>query len=343
MIDFTQAWNNLAPASGLMSWASPQWGWGTAGQTATTPIPQTGLAALQGRTAGEGTVAGYSTPGDPNSAATTSQATKDRVRDSIVGSLGKSAVTTGLGTLGNLAAGMPAGMIGQSIAGGLTSPGSLGGMIGGGINAALGTTPQGMMSKAIANIGIPGLGFAFGGPVGGLMGGMFGGVVADGLADALDSRKNEDLKDSVEDNRGYFGGRAAIADMQSAMDKVNAMQASITENLDNINTVRGFTGAAPTNYGRPSMSLDTIAPGGYGLGGTGSSNTSRGWGGYDPGHASTGFGLSNRAAEIARGALDGVDFGGFSVGGGSGGGRDSGGFGSNDGNSDTAGNGGYGR
>jgi len=156
---------------------------------------------------------GYSAPGDPNAAAGTSQATQDRVANSLRGSLGVLGGKAALGTLGNLAMGMPTGMIGGSILGGLASPGNIGGVLGNGLNAALGTTPSGMFGRAVGNFAVPALaGMAFG-PMGGLVGGLMGGVVADGLADAFDGRKDEKYKDEMEDKHGYFGGRVSAADV----------------------------------------------------------------------------------------------------------------------------------
>lgn len=327
-------WEN----AGLMSpWANA---WGMQPQTIADTVVREQVAPALGV---EGTSSGYATPGNPNAATQTSQTTKDRVRDSLTGSLGTMAGKAAIGTAAALGAGMPTGMIGNAVLGGVMSPSAIGGPLGNVTNATLGTQPEGFISKAIANFAVPAAAGFIGGPIGGLLGGLVGGPVADAIADGLDMRSNEDVRDSLEDNKGYFGGRTAFADMKSVMDKVNKAQAAMQSGLSKVNSVRGIAGISPASYGGTSMSMDTISPRGYGMGGTGTSNTSRGWGGYDPGYASTGFGISNRADEIARAALDGVNWGGFNVGRGGSGGRDSGGFGANDGNSDTAGNAGYGR
>lgn len=344
-MNYQNAWVGGAqfPApGGLMSPIHP-WGLGAMATNGGETAPNMGSAVNPARPGGEGTSSGYSVPGDKATATQTSQASKDRVLGSLKGSIGTNLAATGLKAGAAYALGMPGSMIGPAAIGSLAGPASIGNVLGGALNAAMGTKPQGFLEKAIA-YGAPVLGGVLGGPMGGLLGGMMGGPIASGVMDAFDARKNEAVRDAVEDNRGEIAGRPAVADMQGFMDRVNEIQSKMAPTIDRVNTIRGFTGAAPVGYGGTRMSLDTMAPGGYGLGGTGSSNTRNGWGGYDPGHASPGFGIANRSAEIARGALDGIDWGGFSVGGrGGDGGRDNGGFGANDGNSDTAGNAGFGR
>lgn len=182
------------------------------------PAVGQGLMSLMGNANGG---VGYSAPGDPGKAAQTSQATKDRVRDSLTGSIGTALGKTALGTGAALAAGMPSNMAGQMALGGLMSPGSIGGVLGGAIDATLGTTPDGWMGRTLS--AVPGVvGGFLGGPIGGLVGGLAGGPLADAMMDGLDMRSREDVRDDYEGTG--FGNQAR--GRQAYADRVDAEKAA---------------------------------------------------------------------------------------------------------------------
>lgn len=221
---------------------------------------------------GGGTQSGYSAPGDPSTATQTSQATKDRMRGSLTGSLAKNVATAGLKAGVGLGLGMPSSMVGPAAIGSLASPGAVGNVLGGAINATLGTTPQGAISKAIGNFAVPALaGMAFG-PVGGLMGGMFGGVLADGAMDAMNARKEETLRDDMEDKSGYFGGRVGYADLQSYADKANKINAQVAEAVNKAAKVAAIAGVPAPSFSPRSVStrgMEVGEPGSRSYGGWG--------------------------------------------------------------------------
>jgi hypothetical protein len=291
------------------------WGnaWGMQPQAVADTVVQEQLAPAMGMEMdGKG---GFtrSVPGDPNNKAVTSQATKDRLRDSFAGSLTKNAIMSGIGTLGNYAAGMPSKMVGGSLLGGMLSPNSVAGVLGNGLNAVLGTQPQGWGAKAIANFGVPTLAGMALGPVGGIVGGLMGGVVADGIGDAFDMRSREDVRDDYEDQAGYFGGRMGYADRVGFEEDAAKVRGDLPNSgaaLHAMEQALAQTKAMERERGIfPSYGME---PGGMG---NGSRAAGSGWGGFSAARDVSGWGLGGRADEVARGALAGVDFGGFSVGG----------------------------
>ena len=221
---------------------------------------------------------------------------------------------------------------------GIASPSSVGGVLGGALNAALGTQPTGFLGKAIGNVAVPALaGFALG-PVGGLVGGLMGGVVADAVMDGMDIRDREDIRDDYEGVglSRQVRGRQAYADrvgLEQAAAKVRDALPNSAAAMHAMDQAIAATRAMERSYGiNPSYGLDpgrsSLSYGGWGnVGGPygGASAVDRGYGPSMGGFA--GLGIGNPS----------------SYGGGGGGDNDRGGFGANDGNSDTAGNAGFGR
>lgn len=269
-MSWNNAWigGNQPPApSGLMAPWSTSWG-----MTPENMIQNEVAPALRGASLGGGEAKGYSTPGNPATAAQTSQATKDRVRGSLTGSLTGNVVNAGLKTGLGLGLGMPGNMVGPAALGSLASPGAVGNVLGGAVNAALGTTPQGWGAKAVANYGVPALaGMAFG-PVGGLVGGLMGGVVADGIGDAFGMRRDEALRDDMENKSGYVGGRTGYADLQSYAEKANSLEAAVKGMVDKVNVSRAIAGIDPIGYSPRGVSpgrMEVGAPGTQSYGGWG--------------------------------------------------------------------------
>ena len=199
------------PMGGLMSPFTP-WGLGAMGGQPQEAMATRGVRSMDRREE-SGESPGFSTPGDPSKAAQTSQATRDRVRDSVVGSMAKNTAMSTLGALGSYAAGMPGDMVGQAALGGLMGPSSIGNVIGGGLNAALGTQPSGFVGKTIG-YAAPAIGGLLGGPIGALAGGIFGGVLGDVVGDKMNTRDQEAVRDSYE-GEGFANqarGRMAFAD-----------------------------------------------------------------------------------------------------------------------------------
>lgn len=314
------------PMGGLMSPFTP-WGLGAMGdpvQPQEAMAPR-GVNSMDQRESGD--TPGYSAPGDPNTATQTSQATKDRVAGSLGGALGTAAGKTALGMGAGLAMGMPSGMMGQAALGGLTSPSSIGGFLGRGINSALGTAPQGFLGNALSAVPGAALGMALG-PVGGLLGGMFGGVVADGAMDAMNTRKEEALRDDIEDKSGYFGGRVGYADLQSYADKANKINAQVAETVNKAAKVAAIAGAPAPSFSPRSVStrgMEVGEPGSRSYGGWGNVGgptggaraVDRGYGANMGGFA--GLGIGNPSSYGGGGNSSSGGSGGKSSGGGYGG------------------------
>lgn len=332
-MDWNNAWvggNQLPAPSGLMAPWSTSWGMSPTQQIVQKEV---GPSLRSDSVTDGGGGGGQSVPGNAATAAQTSQATKDRVRGSLTGSLTGNVVSAGLKAGLGLGLGMPSQMVGPAALGSLASPGAVGNVLGGALNAAIGTQPQGFLGKTVANFGVPALaGMAFG-PVGGLVGGLMGGVVADAMADGLDMRSREDVRDDYEGQAGAVKGRMAYADrvgLEQAAARVRDALPSSMAAISAMDQAIAAKRALERSYGiNPSYGMN---PGGSGGGRT--SGASGGWGGFDAGRSVSGFGLGGRAGEVASGALDGMGFGGIGFGGGSGG--------SGNGGRGSSGGGGYG-
>ena len=202
------------PMGGLMSPFTP-WGLGAINQPVQPQeaMAPRGVKSMDHRESGD--TPGYSAPGDPNTAMQTSQATKDRVANSFGGSMAVNAGKAALGSIGAYAAGMPGSMIGQGLMSSMASPGSIGSVIGGGINAALGTQPRGVVGRTLG-YAAPVIGGLLGGPFGAMAGGALGGAIGDVVGDIADTREREDVRDDYE-GEGFANqvrGRMAYADRE---------------------------------------------------------------------------------------------------------------------------------
>lgn len=322
-------WEN----AGLMSpWATA---WGMQPQTvADTVVREQVAPALGLDTPGE--TPGFSVGGDPNAATQTSQATRDRVAQSLGNSAKTMAGKTALGAGAALAAGMPASMLGNAVLGGLTAPSTIGGLLGNAVNETLGTTPQGFIGQTISTVPGMALGMLGAGPIGGLVGGLMGGVVSDAVMDGLNARKEEALRDDLESKSGYFGGRTAFADMKTYADRVDKLNAKVADAVAKAAKVAGIAGVTAPSFSPRGLSTQGMEVGGRGMQSYG------GWG--NVGGPTGGARAVDRSYGPSMGGFAGLGIGNpSSYGGGRDSGRDRGGFGANDGNSDTAGNAGFGR
>lgn len=328
MMNYANSWvggaQTPAPSGGLMAPWSTSWG-----MPPTQQIVQRQVAPatrLEGASDGEGV--GHAVPGNPATATQTSQATKDRVRGSLTGSLTGNVVNAGIKAGLGLGLGMPSQMVGPAALSSLASPGAVGNVLGGALNSALGTTPQGWGAKAVANFGVPALaGMAFG-PVGGLMGGMFGGVLADGAMDAMNARKEETLRDDMEDKSGYFGGRVGYADLQTYADRANKLNAQVAEAVNKAAKVAAIAGVPAPSFSPRSVStrgMEVGEPGSRSYGGWGNVGgptggaraVDRGYGANMGGFA--GLGIGNPSSYGGGGNSSSGGSGGRSSGGGYGG------------------------
>ena len=325
------------PMGGLMPPFTP-WGLGAVGDVVQ---PQEAMAPRgvrsMDRREESGESPGFSTPGDPSKAAQTSQATRDRVRDSVAGSMAKNTAMSTLGALGSYAAGMPGDMVGQAVLGGLMGPSSIGNVIGGGLNAALGTQPSGFVGKTIG-YAAPAIGGLLGGPIGALAGGIFGGGLGDVVGDKMNTRDQEAVRDSYEGEglANQVRGRMAFADrlglekadlatgvsfgsLPSSVASLHAMDKAIA----NITAMERSYGITPSHGLTPGQSSKSY--GGWGnVGGPegGARSVDRGYGPSMGGFA--GLGIGNPSS-----------YGGKSSGSSSSGGKSSGG-------GSSSGGGGYG-
>lgn len=268
-MDYSQAWNNLAPASGLMSWASPQWGWGTAGQTATTPIPQTGVAALQGRTEGEGGNGdGYSAPSNQS---TGPQTPGDKQRaGEVMGQLGSYAAgkigNTALDALGATAMGMSPsfGDVMGSVVQSVANPHGVAGLMGRVAAQQMGFDgPEAGWAKTAINIANPVIGglLSMANPALGIAYGLASPFGIDAIADAFDARADEGFKDAAEDAHGPFGGRDISKDISGMVGRAG---------FSSMGHAFGNQGLGPADVARGMTNKDasSVARGGNPMGGT---------------------------------------------------------------------------
>lgn len=122
----------------------------------------------------------------------------DRAAGAMAGAAGKAA----LGAVGKGLAlgafGVPASdAFGEAVAG-MANPGTLGGVLGAGIDGALGLESLGMTKAGI--VAAAGM---LGGPLAGALAGIFGGFVTNAIADFADVRAFENVKDQVENTYGH--------------------------------------------------------------------------------------------------------------------------------------------
>ena len=141
------------------------------------------------------------------------------------------------------------------------SPGTVGSVLGGAVNATLGTTPEGWMGKTVA--AIPGIAGSFlGGPIGGLVGGLIGGPLADAIGDGLGVRSREDIRDDYEGEgiANQVRGRQAYADrvgVEQAAAQVRDRIPNSIAALHAMDQAIAATRAIEKSYGiTPSYGLD---------------------------------------------------------------------------------------
>ena len=136
--------------------------------------------------------------GDAAGLSGTSSLAGNRAADAMVGSFGQAALSAGAKTGLGMAFGMsPTNALAMG-AQSLASPGTLGGIVGAGINAGLGLSSLGPTQAALA--GIAGV---LGGPLAAAAVAAFGGFVTNAIADFADVRDFENVKDLTEDAYGH--------------------------------------------------------------------------------------------------------------------------------------------
>ena len=113
----------------------------------------------------------------------------------------------------------------QSLAG----PGTLGGIVGAGINASLGLSSLGPTQAALA-----GLAGVVGGPLAAAAVAAFGGFATNAIADAIDSRSMEQTRDLAEDALGH--GLTGLSKGKSLADTVTTAQ-TVNPSTMNVNTM----------------------------------------------------------------------------------------------------------
>lgn len=136
--------------------------------------------------------------GDAAGLAGTSSLAGDRAADAMVGSFGQAAIGAGAKAGLGMAFGMsPTDALSMG-AQSLANPGTIGGIVGAGINAGLGLSSLGPAQAALA--GLAGLA---GGPLAAAAVAAFGGFITNAIADFADVRDFENVKDLAEDTYGH--------------------------------------------------------------------------------------------------------------------------------------------
>ena len=207
---------------------------------------------------GEG---GINSPGlsggfsDAAGLAGTSSLASDRAADAMVGSFGQAAIgagaKTGLGMAFGMSPSAALAMGAQSIA----SPGTLGGVVGAGINAGLGLDSLGYTQAALT-----GLASLFGGPLAGAAVAAFGGFLTNTIADFADVRSMEQTKDLTEEALGHnFAGWSkgkSLADTITVAQtvnpttmNVNTMAQTLAQMGINVSPVDAMAAAMADTYG----------------------------------------------------------------------------------------------
>ena len=153
----------------------------------------------------------------------------NRAADAMVGSFGQAAVgagaKAGLGMAFGVSPSDALAMGAQSLA----SPGTLGGIVGAGINASLGLSSLGPTQAALA-----GLASVIGGPLAGAAVAAFGGFVTNAFADAFDARDMEQTRDLAEDALGH--GLTGLSKGKSLADTVTTAQ-TVNPSTMTVNTM----------------------------------------------------------------------------------------------------------
>ena len=167
--------------------------------------------------------------GDATGLAGTSSLAGDRAADAMVGSFGQAAIgagaKAGLGMAFGMSPSDALAMGAQSLAG----PGTLGGIVGAGINAGLGLSSLGPTQAALA-----GLAGVVGGPLAAAAVAAFGGFATNAIADAFDARDMEQTRDLAEDALGH--GFTGLSRGKSLADTVTTAQ-TVNPSTMNVNTM----------------------------------------------------------------------------------------------------------
>ena len=167
--------------------------------------------------------------GDATNLASTNSLAGDRAADAMVGSFGQAAIGAGAKAGLGMAFGMsPSDALAMG-AQSLASPGTIGGVVGAGINASLGLSSLGPTQAALA-----GLASVVGGPLAGAAVAALGGFATNALADALDARDMEMTRDLAEDALGH--GLTGLSKGKSLADTVTTAQ-TVNPNTMNVNTM----------------------------------------------------------------------------------------------------------
>lgn len=166
---------------------------------------------------------------DATGLAGTSSLAGGRAADAMAGSFGQAALgagaKAGLGMAFGMSPSDALAMGAQSLAG----PGTIGGVVGAGINAGLGLSSLGPTQAALA-----GLAGIVGGPLAAAAVAAFGGFATNALADALDARDMEQTRDLAEDALGH--GFTGLSKGKSLADTVTTAQ-TVNPSTMNVNTM----------------------------------------------------------------------------------------------------------
>lgn len=167
--------------------------------------------------------------GDATGLAGTSSLAGDRAATAMAGSFGQAAIgagaKAGLGMAFGMSPSDALAMGAQSIA----SPGTIGGVVGAGINASLGLSSLGPTQAALA-----GLASALAGPLAGAAVAAFGGFATNAIADAFDARDMEQTRDLAEDALGH--GITGLSTGKTLADTVTTAQ-TVNPATMNVNTM----------------------------------------------------------------------------------------------------------
>ena len=159
---------------------------------------------------------GFSTPGvdsgtdSPSAHASSTGKAGEHAASAMATAAGQAALGSAAKAGIGLAAGLSPSEAFGSMVSGLANPGTLGGIVGAGLNAGLGLSSLGPTQAALT-----GLATVLGGPIAGALVGAFGGLTTNALADAFDARDQEQLHDLAEDTYGHmFDGLIAGKNME---------------------------------------------------------------------------------------------------------------------------------
>lgn len=167
--------------------------------------------------------------GDAAGFAGTSSLAGDRAADAMVGSFGQAAIGAGAKAGLGMAFGMSPSDAFAMGAQSLASPGTIGGVVGSGINASLGLSSLGPTQAALA-----GLAGVVGGPLAAAAVAAFGGFATNAIADFADVRDMEQTRDLAEDALGH--GLTGLSKGKSLADTITTAQ-TVNPTTMNVNTM----------------------------------------------------------------------------------------------------------